>query len=141
MMYYKKKISVVSGSIFQQIMITMLCRKMGLFEPHFTSSSGIELLNNLTNNLILPEICLMDLDRFRLAEVELIKDVSERFPTIKLLGYTSDRNMNTDHFIKAGLLHVFIRNKLVDILNESYLFEYDSKQMEKHVNRRLTLIA
>ncbi|WP_426790245.1 hypothetical protein [Sphingobacterium sp. WOUb80] len=135
MMHYKKKISFVNGSIFQEIMITILHHKLGLFELLFISRSGAELLNNLTNNLILPEICLIDLDNIGLDEVESIKDVAERFPTIKLLGYTSDCNMNTAYFIKMGLLHVFVRNKLIDILNESYLFEYDFKQMEKHLRK------
>ena len=67
----------------------------------------MELLEKLERAKELPEICIIDLHMPIMGGKEVAKEISERFPTIKLFGYTASKDIDElNSFKKQGLLKV-----------------------------------
>ncbi|WP_343322118.1 response regulator [Sphingobacterium multivorum] len=118
-MSHKIKLVFADDSVFQQIMIKALVRNIGSYDLLFTCRDGNELLYELERALILPEICIIDLHMPVMNGVETAKEIKERFPTIKLFGYTStQRGEEIDCLKQSGVLKVFGKSQPRNMLNE-----------------------
>ncbi|WP_312338207.1 response regulator [Sphingobacterium sp.] len=115
----KIKLAFVDDSTLQQIMLNFHVQKSRLYNMVFTCKNGLELLEKLERAKELPEICIIDLHMPIMGGKEVAKEISERFPTIKLFGYTASKDIDElNSFKRQGLLRVFKKENPVHMLKE-----------------------
>ncbi len=119
-MYNRKiKLAFVDDSLFQQMLINRLVGKITVFDLLFVCKNGLELLHKLACSPVLPEICIIDLHMPYMDGNEVAKEIAERFPSIRLFGYTASQDLNEiNSFRRSGVVKVFAKSNPIAMLND-----------------------
>lgn len=113
------KLVFVDDSAFQQNLIQLLVDKIDIFDLFFVTSDGEELVQKLESSDELPEICILDFHMPNMGGVKAALEISIRFPSIKLFGYTATTNhCEIMEFKRNGGLHVFPKTDPASMLKK-----------------------
>lgn len=115
----KIKIAFVDDSLFQRTLMKIVLVNNETFDLRFNCSNGLELLKKLESTAELPDVCLTDLNMPIMDGHEAASHIRDRFPTIKVFGYTTTANVSELERFKAnGALCVFSKTNLRITLEE-----------------------
>ena len=106
----KSKVTLifVDDCKLQQKIIELLSSQFDLFDLQFIANNGSELLRYLDSCKILPQICILDLHMPVMDGINAAREMTCRFPTIKIFGYTAtDSLIEINDFRRYGALQVF----------------------------------
>ncbi|MEN5055786.1 response regulator [Sphingobacterium kitahiroshimense] len=70
-------------------MIRTILNKSNTFDLLFNWNNGRQLVDQLEDCTELPQICIIDLHIPLMNGIEMANRIKEKFPSIKLFGYTS----------------------------------------------------
>lgn len=96
----KLRIAFADDSIFQRILIRNLTKRFNELNLIFLAKNGQHLLQKLERTSPLPEICIIDLNMPKMDGIHVATEISERFPTIRLFGYSSSVDTQKAEFLK-----------------------------------------
>ncbi|WP_336835848.1 MULTISPECIES: response regulator [Sphingobacterium] len=115
----KIKIAFVDDSLFQRTLMKIVLVNNETFDLRFNCSNGLELLKKLENTAELPDVCLADLNMPVMDGHEAALHIRDRFPSIKVFGYTTTDNVTELERFKAnGALFIFSKTNLRMTLDE-----------------------
>lgn len=117
------KIALVDDEVLFRKGIAFLLQREDNIEIIFEASNGEELLSNLENTEIKPDIIVMDLKMPVLNGVEATKIIRKSFPDIKIIALTSyDTKSFIANMIQVGAVAYLIKNTtpkdLIHTINE-----------------------
>ena len=117
------KIALVDDEVLFRKGIAFLLQREDNIEIIFEASNGEELLLNLDNHEVLPDIIVMDLKMPVLNGVEATKIIRKSFPEIKIIALTSyDTKSFIANMIQVGAVAYLIKNTtpkdLIHTINE-----------------------
>lgn len=117
------KIALVDDEVLFRKGIAFLLQREDNIEIIFEASNGEELIANLSNNEIQPDIIVMDLKMPVLNGVEATKIIRKSFPDIKIIALTSyDTKSFIANMIQVGAVAYLIKNTtpkdLIHTINE-----------------------
>ncbi|CAA9201434.1 response regulator [Flavobacterium collinsii] len=105
------KIALVDDEVLFRKGIAFLLQREDNIDIIFEASNGEELLSNLDNCVIKPEIIIMDLKMPILNGVEATKIIRKSFPEIKIIALTSyDTKSFIANMIQVGAVAYLIKN-------------------------------
>ncbi|CAM3855361.1 response regulator [Sphingobacterium prati] len=122
----KIKLVFADDSKLQQKIIALLSKQFDLFDLQFLANNGNELLQYLDSCEVLPQACILDLHMPVMNGISAAGEVSRRFPTINIFGYTATESLIEIHdFRRSGAVQVFSK------CNPEYMLQvigsYDKK--------------
>lgn len=104
----KIKLIFADDCRLQQKIIELLSTQLDLFDLQFMADNGSELLRYLGSCKVLPQICILDLHMPVMNGVDTVREMSRRYPSIKVFGYTAtDSLIEIRDFRRNGALQVF----------------------------------
>lgn len=104
----KIKVVFADDCRLQQKIIELLSTQLDLFDLQFMADNGSELLRYLGSCKVLPQICILDLHMPVMNGIDTVREISRRFPSIKVFGYTAtDSLIEINDFKRNGALQVF----------------------------------
>ncbi|MBF4492631.1 response regulator transcription factor [Flavobacterium sp. JLP] len=117
------KIALVDDEVLFRKGISFLLQREDNIEIIFEASNGEELLSNLEENEIKPDIIVMDLKMPVLNGVEATKIIRKSYPEIKIIALTSyDSKSFIANMIQVGAVAYLIKNTtpkdLIHTINE-----------------------
>ncbi|CAA9199421.1 response regulator transcription factor [Flavobacterium bizetiae] len=105
------KIALVDDEVLFRKGISFLLQREDNIDIIFEASNGEELLSNLNDSLIKPDIIMMDLKMPVLNGVEATKIIRKLFPEIKIIALTSyDTKSFIANMIQVGAVAYLIKN-------------------------------
>lgn len=105
------KIALVDDEVLFRKGISFLLQREDNIDIIFEASNGEELLSNLNESLIKPDIIVMDLKMPVLNGVEATKIIRKSFPEIKIIALTSyDTKSFIANMIQVGAVAYLIKN-------------------------------
>ncbi|WP_264531125.1 response regulator transcription factor [Flavobacterium sp. N502540] len=105
------KIALVDDEVLFRKGISFLLQREDNIDIIFEASNGEELLLNLDNSVIKPDIIIMDLKMPILNGVEATKIIRKSFPEIKIIALTSyDTKSFIANMIQVGAVAYLIKN-------------------------------
>ncbi|MFW0738993.1 MULTISPECIES: response regulator transcription factor [unclassified Flavobacterium] len=105
------KIALVDDEVLFRKGISFLLQREDNIDIIFEASNGEELLTNLNNSVIKPDIIIMDLKMPILNGVEATKIIRKSFPEIKIIALTSyDTKSFIANMIQVGAVAYLIKN-------------------------------
>lgn len=115
----KIKLIFADDCKLQQKMIELFSKQLDLFDLQYTANNGSELLRYLDSCKVLPEICILDLHMPVMNGINAAREMTHRFPSIKIFGYTAtDSLIEISDFRRNGALHVFSKRNPKHMLEE-----------------------
>lgn len=120
------KIALVDDEVLFRKGIAFLLQREDNIEILFEASNGEELISQLSENEIKPDIIIMDLKMPILNGVEATKIIRKSFPDIKIIALTSyDSKSFIANMIQVGAVAYLIKNTtpkdLIKTINEVFL--------------------
>lgn len=117
------KIALVDDEVLFRKGIAFLLQREDNIEIIFEASNGEELITNLNDNEIKPDIIVMDLKMPVLNGVEATKIIRKSYPDIKIIALTSyDTKSFIANMIQVGAVAYLIKNttpkELIHTINE-----------------------
>ncbi|PAM93982.1 DNA-binding response regulator [Flavobacterium sp. IR1] len=117
------KIALVDDEVLFRKGISFLLQREENIEIIFEASNGEELISNLKNNDLKPDIIVMDLKMPILNGVEATKIIRKSYPEIKIIALTSyDTKAFIANMIQVGAVAYLIKNTtpkdLIHTINE-----------------------
>lgn len=120
------KLVFTDDSIFQQNMIQLLIERNTVFDLFFTCSDGIDLIKRLELEDELPEVCVIDFHMPNMGGLAAASEISVRFPSIKIFGYTSTIDCcEIKAFKRNGGVHVFSKTNPTSMLERINSWTYN----------------
>ncbi|MFQ6602464.1 response regulator [Flavobacterium sp. C3NV] len=105
------KIALVDDEVLFRKGISFLLQREDNIDIIFEASNGEELLSNLNDSIIKPDIIMMDLKMPVLNGVEATKIIRKLFPEIKIIALTSyDTKSFIANMIQVGAVAYLIKN-------------------------------
>jgi DNA-binding NarL/FixJ family response regulator len=105
------KIALVDDEVLFRKGISFLLQREDNIDIIFEASNGEELLSNLNDSIIKPDIIMMDLKMPVLNGVEATKIIRKSFPEIKIIALTSyDTKSFIANMIQVGAVAYLIKN-------------------------------
>lgn len=105
------KIALVDDEVLFRKGISFLLQREDNIDIIFEASNGEELLSNLNESIIKPDIIMMDLKMPVLNGVEATKIIRKLFPEIKIIALTSyDTKSFIANMIQVGAVAYLIKN-------------------------------
>lgn len=105
------KIALVDDEVLFRKGISFLLQREDNMDIIFEASNGEELLTNLENSVVKPDIIMMDLKMPVLNGVEATKIIRKSFPDIKIIALTSyDTKSFIANMIQVGAVAYLIKN-------------------------------
>jgi DNA-binding NarL/FixJ family response regulator len=105
------KIALVDDEVLFRKGISFLLQREDNIDIIFEASNGEELLSNLNDSIIKPDIIMMDLKMPVLNGVEATKIIRKSFPEIKIIALTSyDTKSFIANMIQVGAAAYLIKN-------------------------------
>ncbi|MCA1919211.1 DNA-binding response regulator [Flavobacterium piscis] len=105
------KIALVDDEVLFRKGISFLLQREDNIDIIFEASNGEELLSNLNDSIIKPDIIIMDLKMPILNGVEATKIIRKLFPEIKIIALTSyDTKSFIANMIQVGAVAYLIKN-------------------------------
>ncbi|OXG04521.1 LuxR family two component transcriptional regulator [Flavobacterium araucananum] len=105
------KIALVDDEVLFRKGISFLLQREDNIDIIFEASNGEELLSNLNDSIIKPDIIMMDLKMPILNGVEATKIIRKSFPEIKIIALTSyDTKSFIANMIQVGAVAYLIKN-------------------------------
>jgi DNA-binding NarL/FixJ family response regulator len=117
------KIALVDDEVLFRKGIAFLLQREDNIEIIFEASNGEELITNLNDNEIKPDIIVMDLKMPVLNGVEATKIIRKSYPDVKIIALTSyDTKSFIANMIQVGAVAYLIKNttpkELIHTINE-----------------------
>lgn len=104
----KIKIAFVDDSLLQRTLMKIAVVNHEAFDLSFNCSNGLELLKELERTPDLPDVCLADLHMPIMNGHEAALRIRDKYPSIKLFGYTTTDNvLELERFKANGALLIF----------------------------------
>ncbi|MBK1439114.1 response regulator [Parapedobacter sp. ISTM3] len=122
----KIQLVLADDCAFQRRAISMLVESLPAFELIAVAEDGLSLINQLCKLQTLPGACILDLHMPEMDGITTANELSGRFPSIKLFGYTSTEDRQAiDQFKGNGALSVFPKDQPIAMLEaiEHYIRE------------------
>ena len=112
-MAIKIKIAFADDSILQRALIRSIIDHKKRFQLLFVCSNGKELVDQLETCSELPQVCLIDLHMPLMNGIETANRIREKFPSIKVFGYTSSiKESEIEIFHKSGVKMIFNKSNI-----------------------------
>ncbi|MEJ5144633.1 MULTISPECIES: response regulator [unclassified Sphingobacterium] len=120
------KLAFTDDSIFQQNMIQLLIERDTVFDLFFICGDGLDLIKRLEFEDELPEVCIIDFHMPNMGGVAAAIEISARFPSIKLFGYTATTDFcEIKEFKRNGGVHVFPKTNPTSMLEKINSWTYN----------------
>ncbi|WP_426791733.1 response regulator transcription factor [Sphingobacterium sp. WOUb80] len=104
----KIKIAFVDDCLLQRTLMKIAVVNHEAFDLCFNCSNGLALLKELERTADLPDVCLADLHMPFMNGHEAALHISDKYPSIKLFGYTTTDNiLELERFKANGALFIF----------------------------------
>ena len=130
----KIKLIFADDCRLQQKIIELLSAQLDLFDLQFTADNGSELLRHLASCKILPQICILDLHMPVMNGIDTVREMSCRFPSIKVFGYTAtDCLIEINDFRRNGALQIFSKRNPKQMLEAIFGYGKMGIQYERPV--------
>ncbi|ULT28183.1 response regulator [Sphingobacterium sp. E70] len=108
----KIKLIFADDCRLQQKIIELFLKQLDLFDLQFMADNGSELLRYLGACKVLPQICILDLHMPVMNGIDTVREMSRRFPSIKVFGYTAtDSLIEISDFRRNGVLAGFFKTQ------------------------------
>ncbi|MGA6119817.1 response regulator [Sphingobacterium anhuiense] len=122
-MAIKIKIAFADDSILQRALIRNIIDHKKRFQLLFVCSNGKELVDQLEACSELPQVCLIDLHMPLMNGIETANRIREKFPSIKVFGYTSSiKDSEIEVFYKSGVKMIFNKSNINITLQQIHRF-------------------
>lgn len=119
----KIKIAFADDSILQRALVRAIVAQNNIFDLRYNCSNGQELVDQLEACTELPQVCIMDLHMPLMDGIETANRIREKFPSIKLFGYTSSiKDSEIEIFHKSGVQLIFNKTNFNIVLQEIHRF-------------------
>lgn len=115
----KIKIAFADDNILQRALVRAIVAQNNIFDLLYNCSNGQELVDQLEACTELPQVCIMDLHMPLMDGIETANRIREKFPSIKLFGYTSSiKDSEIEIFHKSGVQLIFNKTNFNMVLQE-----------------------
>lgn len=122
-MVKKIKIAFADDCILQRTIIRAIVDQNNIFDLLYNCSNGQELIDQLEAYTELPQVCIIDLHMPLMDGIETANRIREKFPSIKLFGYTSSiKDSEIEVFHKSGVQLIFNKTNFNMVLKEIHRF-------------------
>lgn len=119
----KIKIAFADDCILQRTIIRAIVDQNNIFDLLYNCSNGQELIDQLEAYTELPQVYIIDLHMPLMDGIETANRIREKFPSIKLFGYTSSiKDSEIEVFHKSGVQLIFNKTNFNMVLKEIHRF-------------------
>lgn len=114
----KITIAIADDSAVQHKIWGLLINRNAALELVCLAYNGQDLIRQIETSPMLPDICILDLEMPVMNGLSTAKRLSQRFPTIKVFGYTSseDEHMKKE-MLKSNVVAVFSKTENRNLLH------------------------
>ncbi|MBO9592628.1 MAG: response regulator transcription factor [Niabella sp.] len=114
----KITIAIADDSVIQHKIWGLLINRNAALELVCLAYNGQDLIRQIETSAMLPDICILDLEMPVMNGLSTAKRLSQRFPTIKVFGYTSseDEHMKKE-MLKSNVVAIFSKTENRNLLH------------------------
>lgn len=143
----KIAVAVADAHIYFREGISSVINNFSTFQVTVKAETAPQLIARLENSLVLPKICIVDIQMLALNEIEVLPIIKSRWPTVNILAMTTladnhDAKLILEHEAIGllsknievselyNLLHSFAYNRETKILHTEYAIKITKKEKE-----------